>query len=58
MTIHEGKNRQIRRMCKACGLSVSRLVRVAEGPIILGDLPSGRWRSLTKDELSFLHNLV
>jgi 23S rRNA pseudouridine2605 synthase len=58
MTIHEGKNRQIRRMCKACGLSVSRLVRVAEGPIILGDLPSGRWRNLTKDELSFLHNLV
>jgi 23S rRNA pseudouridine2605 synthase len=58
MTIHEGKNRQIRRMCKACGLSVSRLIRVAEGPIVLGDLPSGKWRSLTADELSFLHNLV
>jgi 23S rRNA pseudouridine2605 synthase len=58
MTIHEGKNRQIRRMCKACGLSVSRLIRVAEGPIVLGDLPVGRWRDLTADELSFLHKLV
>jgi 23S rRNA pseudouridine2605 synthase len=58
MTIHEGKNRQIRRMCQACGLSVSRLIRVAEGPIVLGDLPLGKWRNLTSDELSFLHNLV
>jgi 23S rRNA pseudouridine2605 synthase len=58
MTIHEGKNRQIRRMCQACGLSVSRLIRVAEGPIVLGDLPLGKWRNLTGDELSFLHKLV
>jgi 23S rRNA pseudouridine2605 synthase len=58
MTIHEGKNRQIRRMCQACGLSVSRLIRVAEGPIVLGELPLGKWRNLTSDELSFLHNLV
>jgi 23S rRNA pseudouridine2605 synthase len=58
MTIHEGKNRQIRRMCQACGLSVSRLIRVAEGPIVLGDLPLGKWRNLTGDELSFLHDLV
>lgn len=57
ITIHEGKNRQIRRMCKACGLHVSRLIRVAEGPILLGELPSGRWRRMTQEEISFLQNL-
>ena len=54
MVIHEGKNRQIRRMCAACGLRVGRLVRIAEGPVMLGDLPVGRWRPMTADELSFL----
>ena len=58
ITIHEGKNRQIRRMCKTVGLSVTRLIRIAEGPVILGDLPPGKWRSMTKDEISFLHNLT
>ncbi len=58
VTIHEGKNRQIRRMCKACGLNVSRLIRVAEGPILLGDLPAGKWRIMTKDEISFLQNVA
>lgn len=57
ITIHEGKNRQIRRMCKACGLSVIRLIRIAEGPVILGDLPAGKWRAMTKDELSYLRSL-
>ena len=57
MVIHEGKNRQIRRMCAACGLRVTRLVRVAEGPIVLGSLPAGKWRSLTADEISYLKKL-
>lgn len=58
ITIHEGKNRQIRRMCKACGLGVSRLIRIAEGPVILGDLPLGNWRNMNKDEISFLQKLI
>ena len=57
MTIHEGKNRQIRRMCKAAGLSVKRLIRIAEGPILLGDLPQGQWRPMTKEEISFLQEI-
>lgn len=58
MTIHEGKNRQIRRMCAACSLRVSRLVRVAEGPILLGELPPGKWRSMTREEISFLREIA
>lgn len=58
ITIHEGKNRQIRRMCKACGLGVSRLIRIAEGPVILRDLPLGKWRTMNKDEISFLQKLI
>ena len=58
MTIHEGKNRQIRRMCKAAGLRVSRLIRIAEGPILLGELPPGKWRNMTKDEISYLQDLA
>ena len=57
MVIHEGKNRQIRRMCAACGLHVSRLIRIAEGPITLGALPAGKWRTMTADEISYLQNL-
>ena len=57
ITIHEGKNRQIRRMCAACGLHVSRLVRIAEGPIVLGSLPAGKWRNMTPDEISCLRAL-
>lgn len=57
IVIHEGKNRQIRRMCAACGLRVRRLIRVAEGPILLGSLPPGKWRTMTADEISYLHNL-
>ena len=51
-TIHEGKNRQIRRMCAAVGLCVKRLRRVAEHDLLLGDLPIGVWRDLTERELS------
>lgn len=51
ITIHEGKNRQIRRMCAAVGLHVKRLRRVAEHGLTLGDLPEGKWRFLTADEV-------
>ena len=51
VTIHEGKNRQIRRMCAAVGLHVKRLRRVREHTLPLGGLPEGRWRELTADEI-------
>ena len=51
VTIHEGKNRQIRRMCAQCGLTVNRLRRVREGTVELGTLPPGKWRYLTEEEL-------
>ena len=54
ITIHEGKNRQIRRMCAACGLGVKRLRRVREHTLELGDLPVGTWRYLTKQEVDEL----
>jgi len=54
ITIHEGKNRQIRRMCAACGLNVKRLKRVREHTLKLGDLPVGQWRYLTDEEISAL----
>lgn len=50
VTIHEGKNRQVRRMCAAAGLSVKRLRRVEEHGVRLGKLPAGKWRELTKEE--------
>ena len=54
IVIHEGKNRQIRRMCRQCGLEVARLQRVAEHTIALGGLKAGTWRYLTKDEVQKL----
>ena len=51
VTIHEGRNRQVRKMCESVGLQVTRLVRISEGKLRLGDLPSGKWRHLTKEEL-------
>ena len=54
ITIHEGKNRQIRRMCAACGLTVKRLRRVREHTLELGDLPVGKWRYLTAEETAAL----
>lgn len=54
ITIKEGKNRQIRRMCEAVGLEVSRLRRISEGPVKLGMLKVGTWRELTKQEISAL----
>lgn len=54
ITIHEGKNRQIRRMCALCNLTVKRLRRVQEHTLTLGDLPVGKWRYLTAEEVSAL----
>lgn len=58
LRIHEGKNRQIRRMCAAVGLEVTRLLRVAEGEIRLGELPAGKWRRLTAEELRYIDGLA
>lgn len=57
IAIREGKNRQIRRMCVACGYTVNSLKRVAVGKVLLGDLPSGRWRNLTDNEIEYLKSL-
>lgn len=54
MTIKEGKNREIRRMCEAVNLTVIRLKRSAEGPIKLGMLAPGKHRPLTKAEINAL----
>ena len=54
VAIHEGRNRQVRRMCAAAGMQVQRLVRVSEGPLQLGDLPLGKWRYLTDEEITIL----
>jgi 23S rRNA pseudouridine2605 synthase len=54
VTIHEGRNRQVRRMCAAAGLHVTRLRRIAEGSLTLGDLPKGKWRYLTDGEIRAL----
>lgn len=51
VTIHEGRNRQVRRMCAMAGMDVVRLIRVQEGHLQLGDLPTGKWRYLTPDEV-------
>ena len=54
VTIHEGRNRQVRRMCGQAGLPVQRLARVQEGSLKLGDLPVGTWRYLTETEVRLL----
>ena len=51
VTIHEGRNRQVRRMCQAAGLEVARLKRISEGRLQLGDLKPGAWRYLEPREL-------
>ncbi len=56
VTIHEGRNRQVRRMCEQVGLRVTRLRRVREGSLTLGGLPVGAWRYLTEEELAALWN--
>ena len=54
LTIHEGKNRQVRRMLKATGHDTLRLCRTAIGKLELGDLKPGQWRVLTEEELELL----
>ncbi len=54
VVIHQGKNRQVRRMCAAAGLTVKRLRRVREGELRLGALKQGKWRLLTAEERAVL----
>jgi 23S rRNA pseudouridine2605 synthase len=51
LTLHEGRNREVRRLCEAVGLTVDKLTRVKFGPVGLGDLPPGKWRPLSATEL-------
>ena len=54
ITIHEGRNRQVRKMCHAVGFNVAALRRVYEGGITLGNLPLGRWRHLSPAEVNLI----
>ena len=54
VTIHEGRNRQVRRMCQAANMNVARLKRIAEGALRLGELKEGQWRHLRADEVEKL----
>jgi 23S rRNA pseudouridine2605 synthase len=54
ITIHEGRNRQIRRMIEAIGSKVLKLVRIAIGGLRIGDLPIGQYRELTPAEVNLL----
>ncbi len=54
VTIHEGRNRQVRRMCDMAGMRVMRLIRIREGMLPLGDLRPGQWRHLTASEVANL----
>jgi 23S rRNA pseudouridine2605 synthase len=54
ITIHEGRNRQVRRMCDAVGHPVQRLVRTRIGPVRMGKLAPGEWRALTSGEVRAL----
>ena len=56
ITIHEGKNRQVRKMFEAIGCKVIALQRIQIGQIELGNLPLGRWRHLTSHEVNYLMN--
>lgn len=55
--IHEGRNRQIRRMCEAVGLEVLRLKRTEIAGVKLGMLPQGKWRPLNEREMRHLTNV-
>ncbi len=57
ISIREGKNRQIRRMCTQCGFTVRSLKRVSIGKLMLSDLPTGEYRHLTTDEVEYLKSL-
>ncbi len=57
ITIHEGKNRQVRKMFEAVGSKVVELQRISIGTVELGNLPLGRWRHLTAHEINYLKNM-
>lgn len=54
VTIHEGRNRQIRRMCQTANMNVARLKRISEGALRLGELKTGAWRYLNAEEVEKL----
>ena len=54
VVIHEGRNRQVRKMCAIAGMTVLRLIRTEEGTLSLGSLPLGKWRILTDTEIQRL----
>jgi len=56
ITIAEGRNRQVRKMCAACGLNVDTLRRTSIGELCLGDLKTGKWRHLTENEVAAMFN--
>lgn len=56
IVLHEGRNREIRKMCEALGLETARLKRTAFGTVRLGMLAPGKWRSLTAEEVSALRS--
>lgn len=56
IAIHEGRNRQVRKMCETAGLKVKRLLRISEGALQLGELKSGTWRHLSQEELELVRS--
>ena len=58
ITIHEGRNRQVRRMCDLAGMYVTRLRRVSQGTLTLGALAKGKWRYLTEAEVEALKGII
>ncbi len=57
ITIYEGRNRQIRKMCEQTGLEVKRLKRISEGKLSLGELRYGKWRYLSADEIKYISSI-
>lgn len=58
ITISEGRNRQVRKMCDAANLRVIRLRRISEGTLSLGTLPTGKWRYLEKNEIELMKKII
>lgn len=53
-TLNEGRNRQIRKMCESCNLTIMRLTRISIGKLKLGELERGKWRELSQNEINYL----
>lgn len=58
LTLHEGKKRQIRKMCRALKLPLKELRRCRQGNLDLGDLPEGRWRDLSEEEIRQMESQI